>query len=478
MRMAVVWGVVIVGSVLVGVARGSDLTFNTSLVSQYNPINAVHGGSTNNFYAGLWAEGNVAVLGSLATKGAMVIDISNPAAPSMAGWYNPADGGQFRDVSISNGIGYFAIDDASSPRGGVHVVDLSNPENPVKIAEINASNNGFHRVHNVFISDGLLYLASNQNRTLKVFNISNPAAPVHVRDVATAGAFNDNLHDITVKNGRLYTSNITNGWTEVYDVSDITSPSWSAAGRLITSFNTGTRNHSNWPSEDGNLVAVAREMSDGDVQLWDISNPSRPVQVAALSRSMYGLDAFSPHDPVIIGDILYVSWYQAGLQIFNISNPSSPVHIGAYDTFAGGAGQPGSFLNYDGNWGVFPFFGAEKVLLSDMDGGLFIVDARLPGDANLDGKVNIADLGILAANWQQQGQWGHGDFTGNGTVDIADLGILAASWQVGVTGPAEIGFTDAMGLFDAFNGIMVPEPGMAGLLLGVGAFGMRRGRSR
>ena len=43
------------------------------------------------------------------------------------------------------------------------------------------------------------------------------------------------------------------------------------------------------------LVAVARETSNGDVQLWDISNPAQPVQVGLLNRSMFGLDALTPH---------------------------------------------------------------------------------------------------------------------------------------------------------------------------------------
>jgi hypothetical protein len=53
----------------------------------------------------------------------------------------------------------------------------------------------------------------------------------------------------------------------------------------------------------------------------------------------------------------------------------------------------------------------------------------LAGDANRDGKVDIADMGILAANWQQPGSFSQGDFNYSGTVDIADLGILAANWQ-------------------------------------------------
>ena len=54
------------------------------------------------------------------------------------------------------------------------------------------------------------------------------------------------------------------------------------------------------------------------------------------------------------------------------------------------------------------------------------------GDANLDGKVDISDLYILATNFNASSKtWVQGDFDGDGDVDAADLGILAAHWQAG-----------------------------------------------
>lgn len=53
----------------------------------------------------------------------------------------------------------------------------------------------------------------------------------------------------------------------------------------------------------------------------------------------------------------------------------------------------------------------------------------LPGDANLDGFVDVSDLGILAGNWTNQAGWRTADFNADGIVDISDLGILAGNWQ-------------------------------------------------
>ena len=99
----------------------------------------------------------------------------------------------------------------------------------------------------------------------------------------------------------------------------------------------------------------------------------------------------------------------------------------------------------------------------------YLLTPALPGDANLDGKVDINDLTIVLAHYGQTGAtWSTGDFIGDGTVDINDLTIVLAHYG------------DSTG--SAAGGIAgVPEP--AGLLLsatalaGLAAYGWRKRRS-
>jgi hypothetical protein len=76
-----------------------------------------------------------------------------------------------------------------------------------------------------------------------------------------------------------------------------------------------------------------------------------------------------------------------------------------------------------------------RTSLTDAFGNTMAVDQTLnffskAGDANHDGKVDVADLGILATNWQKTGRtFSQGDFNYDGKVDVADLGILASKWQ-------------------------------------------------
>ena len=52
------------------------------------------------------------------------------------------------------------------------------------------------------------------------------------------------------------------------------------------------------------------------------------------------------------------------------------------------------------------------------------------GDTNLDGAVNVADLGNIASNFGKTSGmlWINGDFDYNGNVNVADLGDLAGNF--------------------------------------------------
>jgi probable HAF family extracellular repeat protein len=59
----------------------------------------------------------------------------------------------------------------------------------------------------------------------------------------------------------------------------------------------------------------------------------------------------------------------------------------------------------------------------------FLLTPAIPGDANLDGSVDVNDLTIVLSHYNQTGMtWTDGEFTGDGTVDINDLTILLTNF--------------------------------------------------
>lgn len=68
------------------------------------------------------------------------------------------------------------------------------------------------------------------------------------------------------------------------------------------------------------------------------------------------------------------------------------------------------------------------------------VEDLLLGDANLDGVVDLLDLGILGDNYglASGATWEQGDFDGNGTVDLLDLGVLGDNYGLAGGGSLEL----------------------------------------
>ena len=67
----------------------------------------------------------------------------------------------------------------------------------------------------------------------------------------------------------------------------------------------------------------------------------------------------------------------------------------------------------------------------------------LPGDANRDGRVDLADFGTLKANFGSGRSWSYGDFDGSGRIDLADFGILKSQFGVAAPEPGTLNLAAA-----------------------------------
>jgi hypothetical protein len=446
------------------------------------------GVSSQSKFADIHADGNIAVMGSYDCRGVFIFDVSNPDAPTLSNWYNPSPNRQFLEAIVIGNRGYFG----SGNGGGVHIVDLTNPTNPQLLGTVNStSGNGHNSIHEmmVFSQNGATYLVENSNITsnkiIKFINVTNPAVPVFVRDLnPTEPGW---VHAMHIRGNRMFTSGFgfsAVGRTEIYDISNVGTQAPQLLGFLTDpgGASAGNNMHSSWTSEDGNFLYSAREVAGsaangpnpGDVRVYDVSNPATPLLVNRVSMNDLGLNAVTPHNPVVMGSKLYVSWYQAGLQVFDISTPSVLNRIGQYDTFepaflqapenqlritdepwdvvcGGNNLQNAVPTNYNGLWAVFPFLGEDRVLIGDLASGLLIVDVtgsakNVVSDFDGDKKTDHAVFTPASGDWFVENSsagnygsfhWGApgdrfvpGDYDGDGNADIAIWRPSGGVWWI------------------------------------------------
>jgi hypothetical protein len=417
-------------------------------------------------FSDIYGDGNIAVQGSYNCNGVFIYDISNAEAPVLSNWYNPGNNKQFLEAIVIGNRGYFGT---GVGNGGVHIVDLTDPTNPVLLGVVDSTHgNGHNVVHEMLVFDQAdkRYLLENYNSTgitpLRIIDITEPANPIFKWSVTPSGS--GWVHNMILRGNRLITSQYSGNRLEFYDLSNLANqpPTYQ------TSIIGNSQNHSAWTSEDGNYLYSARELIDGDLRVYDIHDPFQPVLIRAIRAGDLGINAICPHNPVVMGNKLYVAWYQAGLQVFDITTPSNPVRVGQYDTFlpqfaptqeeikklqaqepwdmmCGSGSGAQSFLpsNYDGAWAVYPFLGEDKVLTGDVRSGIFVLDvthmtAAHPNqvsDFDGDGKTDLSVETPGTGNWKYHPtgsdgdvelHWGDpgdvlvsGDYDGDGSTDVA-----------------------------------------------------------
>jgi hypothetical protein len=96
-----------------------------------------------------------------------------------------------------------------------------------------------------------------------------------------------------------------------------------------------------------------------------------------------------------------------------------------------------------------------------VDATSVLVALTLGGDADLNGSVDLQDLGRLAEHFGGAGEWASGDFTFDAAVDFDDLVVWAGNYRgpypVPHVGGGPAGFDDQVAAAVA----AVPEPGAA-----------------
>ena len=341
-------------------------TLVSGAAAQNPPLNATQVSNLDySFgYADIWAEGNLVFMAHSGLNFIDLIDISNPASPNVISTYTASIPCSAQDVKSANGLMFAGLEQSGF---GMEIVDIRNPATPTLLTVVNIS--GYDDVHNSFYDNGWLYLANSRTNQVVIIDLrnydpNNPPAQITNPTWRLTGVGNSIVHDVTVQNGRLYAS----GWDGlyIYDVSNVATQIPNLIGST-----PGYNTHAAWATDDGRFVVTADERGGGSLWLYEMIDLGGSLDVQL--RDTYNVpisDSYSMHNVLCVGNRVYASYYQSGVHVLEIDSVSGTwAQVASYDTNS----KAGTF-NFDGCWGVYPFLGTDKIVASDRDNGLFVLD--------------------------------------------------------------------------------------------------------
>ena len=291
------------------------------------------------------------------SDGLSIVEVTDPRNPRRTA-HIPGAASQWREVRTYGHYVYVTTE----ARTGLDIIDMGDPSRPRKVQTWSET---FASAHSLWIDTdrGLLYAHGTRGPTgnvtgMQVLSLDDPENPRPV------GAFTDYyVHDSYGRGNVLYAAAINSGFLALLDVSN------PARIHEITHFNTGGFfPHNAWLTGDGRYLFTTDEVPNRPLEGWDLLNPLAPRKVSEFIAAPGTI----PHNVLIDGTRMVVSHYTEGVRLLDVSNPEQPRQIGFYDTYPGG---PGGFA---GAWGAYIFPGSNLIVVSDINGGLFVVQYTGP----------------------------------------------------------------------------------------------------
>src|SRR5215216_1427636 len=205
--------------------------------------------------------------------------------------------------------------EGGGPDGGVYIIDISDPANPVEVSFIRTHQDtlvgeGMQVVHldtAEFTGDVLLMnhegCGKNYKAGVSLWDVTDPAKPKKL---------SENFGDITLDG--------------VKDTPDVNQ----------------THSAFMWDAGDKAYMVVVDDEEAEDVDIFDITNPKKPVLITELDLNQYGVsqpelgltDSFF-HDVVVkqINGrwIMLLSYWDGGWVLLDVGDPAHPIFLGDTD---------------------------------------------------------------------------------------------------------------------------------------------------
>ena len=363
--------------------EGPFQSLNMDLLGRL-PISEIGGGQGNVLGSDCWGwtdpqTGNEYAIACL-TNGTAFVDITIPTQPMYLGFlFTQTGNSTWRDVKVYDNHAFVVSD--SNGSHGMQVFDLTNlrtadPNNPQTFSPVTVYN-GIGSAHNIAINEdtGYAYIVGSSQASggLHVVDISNPANPVAAGNFGADGY----THDAQIV--------IYSGPDQDYAGQEIAFASNEDTMTIVNVTNKNnmtliSRNgypqdaytHQCWLTEDQRYLYLCDELDESNqgggtrTHVWDCLDLDAPVYLGFYSGTNNSID----HNLYIKDNLIYLASYSAGLRVLEIdpSQPTQLSEIAFYDTYA-----TDTDTDFDGAWSCFPYYESGNVFVMDRQNGLFVV---------------------------------------------------------------------------------------------------------
>ena len=294
-----------------------------------------------------------------------------PTATSSSNW---------RDIKVYQDYAYIV---AESNGHGVQVFDLKKLRDVSNIPKVFSADNRYTDIgnaHNIVINEetGFAYPVGTDrndqfNGGVHFLDLQNPEIPI----LAGGWGVNGYTHDAQVIN---YTgpdadyngSEIFVGANEsqvvLVDISQKNAPvTISTLGYPFIGYT-----HQGWFTEDQRYFILGDELDEinsgfrSRTLIFDVTDLDNPV----LHDTYLGPTSAIDHNGYVLGDEFFLANYTAGVRVLDISGITdrSISETGFFDTF-----PANDNTQFDGVWSIYPFFESGKIVISDINRGLFVI---------------------------------------------------------------------------------------------------------
>lgn len=313
-------------------------------------------------------------------NGTAFVDISDDE-PIYLGKLPSASGSSpWRDVKVYQNYA-FVVAEASGH--GMQIFDLTklrDVANPPQTFIADQRYTGIGSAHNVVINEemGFAYpvgTARNDafNGGVHFIDIHDPLNPIGVGGYGTNGYTHDaqvisySGPDADYAEREIFIGSNENQ-IAIVDITDKTAPT-----EISTiSYNQLGYTHQGWFTENQRYFILGDELDEVDfgfnsrTLVFDLQDLDNPVLHTTYTGPTPAID----HNGYVLGDEFFIANYTAGLRVLDISQIENEVitEKAFFDTF-----PSNDATNFNGVWSVYPYFESGKIIINDINSGLFIV---------------------------------------------------------------------------------------------------------